>query len=760
MQDLKVALVTKLKDYLSAGLRRIEARIQSLERKEQELSQENKQLRKEFDKLETEIKQTDKATSEFTKELDQLSDKAQETSSKLAFITKGIKGIGAIGGTALLTGAVKGMFELDRWARKVIFSTSLTRKEKERLVRDIAMLRGQTLASYEEISRVLTKLIQETGRYDQETVKTAKSVLMLRDLMDNWDEAEITRAITQMQKAWGITGEQAAQLIYTVYQKAGDKAGDLLDTFWEYAPALAEAGIQAEEFAAILIAGAKEGAFNYDKIADSMKEAFRARLVEASNLQQILGDVEKQQAGLIDQLWGEGSQEWTKMKSALIDYIQAVQQGNKGLAKSSFVQLVGVITEAYKKDAIKTKELLESIFGAMGAEDLATDVLKAIGKATADPQKYLKGAKELQKSWEEAQDSLTRLQIAWTSVWQNIIISVKPFFDVLAKGLTLVAEFAQEHRTLSTVLVGGVAVIGSLGLAIKGLSVAFGVAKSGLMTFLAPFRLFKRESLSTCAITKGLSGCIAEKGRTFAIAGSRFRGFSRILGGIGSRAIALAGRFRLLTGAGKLLLGGLRLLSLTNPLGLALTAVTIFGPKLWNLIGGVEGLRKAFSKVGSAVKAAFQLNPIGLFLKGLNAIKSKALELGKALLSGIKGLWNKAKSVGASAITKGIKYVPIIGAGYELGKTIAGLMKGKEKATPQLAEVNRIEEATTVTQTAQSATLAPSINITIPAINVASGDPTEVRKAVVEAIKDSSEDILSAFEGLIKRFLEKQSREF
>ncbi len=128
MQDLKVALVTKLKDYLSAGLRRIEARIQGLERKEQDLSQENKQLRQEFDKLGTEIKQTYKATSEFTKELDQLSDKAQETSSKLALITEGIKGIVARGGTALLTGAVKGMFGLDRWARKVISSTSLTRK--------------------------------------------------------------------------------------------------------------------------------------------------------------------------------------------------------------------------------------------------------------------------------------------------------------------------------------------------------------------------------------------------------------------------------------------------------------------------------------------------------------------------------------------------------------------------------------------------------------------------------------------------------
>ncbi len=754
-QDLKVALVTKLKDYLSGGLQRIETRIQSLGRKEQDLSQENKQLRQEFNKLKTEVKQTDSATSQFTQELDQLGDTAQNTSSKLSLITKGIKGIGAVGGTALITGAVKGMFELDRWTRRVIFNTSLTSKEKAKLTRDIANLRSQTLASYEEIAGVLTKLIQETGRYDQQTVKTARSILMLKDLMAGWDEGEITRAITQMQKAWNVTGDQAAQIIYTIYQKAGDKAGDLLDTFWEYAPALAEAGIEAEEFAAIMIAGAKEGAFNYDRIANSMKEALRARLVEAGNLQQILGDVESQQAGLIDQLWGEGSEEWTKMKSSLLDYIQAVQKGDKELAKRSFVRLIGITTEAYKKDAIKTKELLESIFGAMGAEDLATDVLKAIGQATSDPEKYLKGAKELQKSWKQAQGSLQRLQIAWTSVWQNIIISVQPFFDVLTKGLNFVAEFAQEHKTLSTMVVGSVAVIGSLGLAIKGLSLAFGVAKSGLMTFLTPFRLFKKESLSACTGAKGLSNCLMTKGKALSTTGGRLKVLSRTIGGVGGKVLSLAGRFRFLAGAGKFLLGGLRLLSLTNPLGLAITGVTILGPKLWKLIGGVEGIKKAFSKVGNVIKTAFQLSPIGIFLKGLNMIKNKAPQVGKALLNGVKGVWAKAKSIGSSILAKGIRSIPVIGAGYELGRTIATKFVEQEK----IKEISQIPATQGQVNPNQSVSVAPNISITIPSVSVTGGEAKDVQAAVLNAVREGGEEMLSALEGLIRRFMERDSRE-
>ena len=85
---------------------------------------------------------------------------------------------------------------------------------------------------------------------------------------------ESARTASVMMKTFGLDGTEAMDLIITATQRGGNFSDELLDTFREYSPQFKALGYNAEQFTAILIAGAKAGAFNLDKVGDAAKESF------------------------------------------------------------------------------------------------------------------------------------------------------------------------------------------------------------------------------------------------------------------------------------------------------------------------------------------------------------------------------------------------------------------------------------------------------------------------------------------------------
>ena len=95
------------------------------------------------------------------------------------------------------------------------------------------------------------------------------------------DVKESTASAGVMMKSFGISGQDAMDLITTGFQKGGDYSGELIDTLREYSPQFAAMGMSADQMLGILIAGAKAGAWNMDKVGDSMKE-FNIRAQDGS----------------------------------------------------------------------------------------------------------------------------------------------------------------------------------------------------------------------------------------------------------------------------------------------------------------------------------------------------------------------------------------------------------------------------------------------------------------------------------------------
>ncbi len=569
-------------------LQSLEAELRQVKTQKSKLISESAKLKQELQKLGIEVSQVDKKIEEYEKELRKLN----QTTEKASKLSEALKsGLSALLGAGLVAGITTELFGLEKAVRSVIAQTAVfdtsTRenfeKVKQKLKKDIFEIKKATGASFSEIEEKLTELIHGLGRYDESVKKAVITALQLEKITKGRLEGqELTRALTQASKNFGISTQEAVNYIFAVYQKVGDKAGDLLDTFWEYSDALRDAGISAKEFSAILIAGAQAGAFNFDKIGDILKGGFKASLAEASTLQELLGNIEQNQKGLIDTLLGEGSKQWIELKSAFIDYVQAVKSGNKELAKSSFAKIAGLLAEAYKKDATKTKELIQKVFGTIGAEDVGIQVLEAISKALTNPEDFLKGIKDVQKAYEEALSPIERFQIALTSTFTQISQAARPFFDILTTGLENVSKFIQEHQKLASALITGVAIFTPAGIAIKGLGMAYPFVKGTISALLSPLRLFRKETQETCRT----GVCVNKLSKSFGLLGERMKSLRSVKGLLGK-----ALRFGL-----KGLKLGRFLLGFGGPIGLALTGASLI-PDLYNFVKNSELGRKLITGV-------------------------------------------------------------------------------------------------------------------------------------------------------------------
>ena len=601
-------------------LQSLEAELKQVKSEKSKLINESVKLKQELQKLGIEVSQLDKKIEEYEKELRKLN-QTTERASKLSETLKA--GLSALPGAGLVAGITREVFGLEGAVRSVIAQTAVfeqqSEKAKEKLKKDILEIKKATGAGFAEIEEKLVELIHQTGKYDESVKKAVIRALQLeRVTKGKLEGQDLTRAITQMYKNWKTPIEKAGDIIFAVYQKVGNQAGDLLDTFWEYSDALRDAGISAEEFAAVLIAGAQAGAFNFDKIADILKEGFKAGLAEASTLQEILGDLEQNQKGLIDTLFGEGSKEWTQLKSAFIDYVQAVKKGDKELAKSSFAKIAGLLAQSYKKDAIKTKELIQKVFGTLGAEDVGIKVLEAITQGLSNSKKFLEGAKSVEQAYQEALTPIEKFQMALTTTFTQITEVAEPYFNILTTGLEKLSNFIEEHQKLASALITGVAIFTSAGIAIKGLGMAYSFVKGTISGLLSPLRLFKKETQEACKT----GVCVNKLNKSFSLLGERVKSLKGIKG-LFSKLLSSSLGGTLLKGLpGKGLLGkvlglGLRglkfgrfLLGFSSPIGIALTATSLI-PDLYNFVKNSE----FGSKLISGVK-----------------------DIGNSIISGLKGL--------------------------------------------------------------------------------------------------------------------------
>jgi phage-related minor tail protein len=212
----------------------------------------------------------EKKMDDFT---DSVGGSTDKTNKKMSGFGAGLGTIaaGAIAGLGVaLVGAgvagVKMADDLQGSLNDLQASTGATEEEMKGMEDSLKNIYNNNFGeSFQDIADSMALVKQNTGLTGKELESTTQNALMLRDTFGK-DISESTNTANSLMKQFGISSEEAFNLMAQGIQNGADKNGDFLESLNEYAPQYKALGFSAEEFTNTLIDGAESGAFSIDKV--------------------------------------------------------------------------------------------------------------------------------------------------------------------------------------------------------------------------------------------------------------------------------------------------------------------------------------------------------------------------------------------------------------------------------------------------------------------------------------------------------------
>ena len=183
--------------------------------------------------------------------------------------------LAAIGAAAVVAGIVKSVQvsdELKRALNGVQAEANIADEEMAGMKETMLEIYNNNFGeNFEEIGKAMTFIYQQTGLLGDELKEVTQNAFAMRDTFGIEVEESI-KAVDIMMKNFGITSEEAMNLLAQGAQEGLNKNGDLADIIAEYGPHFATLGITAEDMFNILNNGAAAGIFSLDQLGDAVHE--------------------------------------------------------------------------------------------------------------------------------------------------------------------------------------------------------------------------------------------------------------------------------------------------------------------------------------------------------------------------------------------------------------------------------------------------------------------------------------------------------
>lgn len=220
----------------------------------------------------TDADKSEKKLDDYKKQVDDvkeavsgLKDKAKDTAMELG------AGITAAGGAA--SAAIMSFDSVESALNHLQTQTGLSNSEIEQLRTVLETVYENNFGEdMQGIANVMASVAQYTGETDASKIKEiTENVFTLSDAFE-YDYAESLRTMKMLMDQFGVSSEEAFNLIVQGTQRGLNKNGDLLDTINEYSVHYRQLGYTAEEFFNSLENGTSAGTFSVDKLGDAVKE--------------------------------------------------------------------------------------------------------------------------------------------------------------------------------------------------------------------------------------------------------------------------------------------------------------------------------------------------------------------------------------------------------------------------------------------------------------------------------------------------------
>lgn len=480
-----------------------------------------------FKSLENKSNKTD--LSKVKKEMDDVKSSADNLKSAVGDALKEAGAAAtAVGGA--VTGAIVSANGEQKALNSLQAQAGLTAEEMTKyksVLEDV--YKGNFGESQEEVANVLALIKQTTNETNPSKLKDmTENLFTLRDAYD-YDFVETLRAANMLMEQFGVTGDEAFNLIAQGSQKGLNKNGDLLDTINEYSVHYKQLGYDANEFFNSLENGSKAGTFSIDKLGDAMKEfGIRSKdtasstqegfallgygaKASAEDIQKAKDEVAKLEKNLYyakeeQKGFNNSTSELTKQKNAdkIEQYSKALKTAKKNLAnlesagkgaKGSIEDLQARFAKGGDSAKSATSEVLKALFemddkvkqnqagvdlfGTMW-EDLGIDGVKALMKVNGSADKAKNAMKKIKDI------KYDDVEADWASLGRTVQTDViNPIGKSLFPEVKKLCNFASKHTkdiipTLKIVgsLVGGIWVGKKTTVVVSGVQSLIGAYKS------------------------------------------------------------------------------------------------------------------------------------------------------------------------------------------------------------------------------------------------------------------------------------------
>lgn len=303
---------------------------------------------------------------------DGLLGKIQNISPEASAITETLTGLGVGGvvGVTAVAGAIGGMAlaiktgvnqatELDDAMAKFQAQTGASSNEMSKfknIARDVWSNNfGEDVSDVADMMGRVKQQMQ--GISDVDLKNVTEDLLTLRDTFD-MDENETLRGAQQLMKQFGITSQEAFDLMATGAQNGLNKSDELGDNISEYSGKFAQAGYSADEYFQLMQNGLDGGAYNLDKVNDAINEV-TTRLVDGT-IEGALDSFDTKTQDVF-KAWQEGRATQKDVVNAIVEDISKTTNEQEKLNKSAtafgtmgedfnagFIQSLTTVGDKYK----------------------------------------------------------------------------------------------------------------------------------------------------------------------------------------------------------------------------------------------------------------------------------------------------------------------------------------------------------------------------------------------------------------------------
>ena len=277
---------------------------------------------------------------------DGLLGKIQNISPEASAITETLTGLGVGGvvGVTAVAGAIGGMalaiktgvnqaVELDDAMAKFQAQTGASSNEMNKfknIARDVWSNNfGEDISDVADMMARVKQQMQ--GISDVDLKNVTEDLLTLRDTF-GMDENETLRGAQQLMKQFGITSQEAFNLMATGAQNGLNKSDELGDNISEYSGKFAQAGYSAKEYFQLMQNGLDGGAYNLDKVNDAINEV-TTRLVDGT-IEGALDSFDTKTQDVF-KAWQEGRATQKDVVNAIVEDISKTTNEQEKLNKAS-----------------------------------------------------------------------------------------------------------------------------------------------------------------------------------------------------------------------------------------------------------------------------------------------------------------------------------------------------------------------------------------------------------------------------------------